>query len=37
MNIEDALFEPVGELEIEDSQSDDCSDDNTVLPKKIKK
>ena len=32
-NVEDALLEPTGELEIEDSKSDDCSNDETVPPK----
>ena len=33
MNVEDALFETAGELDIKHSKSDDGSDDETVQPK----
>ena len=34
LNVEDNFFEPSGELEIGGSESDNCSNDETVLPKK---
>ena len=36
LNAADALFEAAGELEIEHSESDDCSHDETVPPKKLR-